>query len=490
MMPRGACRLGAVLLIVGGLGACDLARAVTLAPAPAAAPARDTLAAAGAADPADSTFESPEPPEETAPGVDYVEDRETNLPPGEIETSWGYSGRGTSNIRRRQRVRVREGAFEAGVREGRADALPGAMARANLGSARVMLGSAPHAWGQSLLVGAPSEPWLANGIAGAAARSGVGARDGAEYERGDDVRLRVAALHAVQSSFAGLSLDRLGTGAGALVQREAGTSAPRVSASLWTARGPAAGEVAFDGRGRWRTQTVWRAIDTPTHLALGARFGETGFRSASVSRAGPASALSAALDRRAGPLTCEGLGALWRFRGTRTGARAALELRALLPQHDVVALGAEERHGVRVDSEREAQAAPPFRQRVWAGWSGGPPDLAMSLKHEIWGSRGGLHAIRRSVTTAAFTASPSRGFTIGVTHTLYRTETGDTQYIGEQEDDRQVLRALSGTGRRTRFEAGIPAAGGAVHAALMVTAAVHPSAPAWTIDWTRRARRT
>jgi hypothetical protein len=483
MIARVTCRLAMVLLVAGVFAACDLARAAPLAPA------RDTLAVATAAEPTDSTFESPEPPEETAPGVDYVEDREANLPPGEIETSWGYSGRGTANIRKRQRIRVREGAFEAGVREGRADALPGAMARARVGSARFTLGGAPHEWGQSLLVGAPSEPWLASGIAGTAARSSARSRDGAEYERGDDLRLRVAALHATQSSFAGLSLDHLGTGAGALVLREAGVSAPSVAASLWTARGPAASEVAFDGRGRWRTQTVWRAADTPTHVALGARFGETGFHSASVSRAGPASALSAALERRVGPLTCDALAALWRFRGARTGARGTLELRALLPQHDVIAFGAEERHGVRVDSDREAQAPPPFRQRVWVGWTGGPPDLAMSLKHEIWGSRGGLHAIRRSVTTAGFTASPSRGFTIGMTHTLYRTEAGDTQYIGEQEDDRQVLRALSGAGRRTRFETGIPAAGGAVHAALIVTAAVHPSAPAWTIDWTRRARR-
>jgi hypothetical protein len=438
----------------------------------------------------DSSFRSPEPPVDVTPGTDYVEDREARLPPGEIETSWGYAGRGTSSIRRRQRVRVSEDGLEAGLREGRADALPGAMARARLGASRVSVGVAPRGWGQSLIVGTPSEPWLEGGLDATSRRAGVRSRDGAEYERGSDTRLRVVALHGAGGSFAGASLERNGAGAGVLVLRESASRTLQPVASLWLAREPAATEIAFDGGGRWRLQTAWRAVESASHVALGARIGQTGFRSAVATRSGPATAVSAALERRLGAVSCSGLGALWRFRGARGGARGVLELRAFLPQHETFAVGAEERHGVRVDSERESQVAPPFRQRVWAGWTAGAPPLVMSLKHELWGSRGGLHAIRRGVTSAGVTASTPRGLRFALTHTLYRTEAGDTQYVGEQEDDRAVLRALSGAGRRTRFETGIPAVGGEIRAALIITAAARPAAPAWTIDWTRRARRS
>jgi hypothetical protein len=94
----------------------------------------------------------------------------------------------------------------------------------------------------------------------------------------------------------------------------------------------------------------------------------------------------------------------------------------------------------------------------------------------------------RGVTSARLEAHGPAGLELGITHTVFRVQRGESLYLPEIESDRLVLRALSGEGERTRIEARTPFAGGRVRAALhLASVSARESRPQWTLDWTRRA---
>jgi hypothetical protein len=97
--------------------------------------------------------------------------------------------------------------------------------------------------------------------------------------------------------------------------------------------------------------------------------------------------------------------------------------------------------------------------------------------------------VERSVTGARLEARGPAGLRLAVAHNVFRVRRGESLYLPEAESDRLVLRAVSGTGGRTRIEVRAPFAGGRVRAALHLnTASERGTRHDWTLDWTRRAR--
>jgi hypothetical protein len=457
---------------------------------PPAAPdssAADSSAAASAPA-ADSSFESIEPPEDAVPDRDYEDERADRLDPGVVELGYALSQSGAGPLRRRRRVRVRvrERGLEAQVREGRADALSGAEIGARIGAGWIAAGRASPRWARGLVVGMPRDPWSGTLELSEASRSRATAGDGVEYRRDGALPLELLAQRVRRTTFAGASVGGEAGGAGVVVARTAARTRPPL-ASVWGARGPSDAELALDARGRWRADARLSPACDP-RLALEARFGHESFEGAVPARTPrPALALATRFQSGSPPLSLALLAAWWRFRAAVTGARAALEVRAVLPHHDVLALGCEERHGAR--RLPLATARPEgFRQGAWLGWNGGDPRLAMRVRHEWWSARGGLRDLTRRVASAGLETRPLRSCELGVAIALYRTRGGEPQYLSEDEVDRRVLRALTGAGRRTRLQAGFPAAGGSVRAALtLAETGGRASPPQWTLDWTRRA---
>ena len=158
-----------------------------------------------------------------------------------------------------------------------------------------------------------------------------------------------------------------------------------------------------------------------------------------------------------------------------------------MAQHESIAMGFEERRGVRRFTS-EPTATRTLRQGVWAEWRREGPGVAMRLRREWWGESGGLGGRVRELASAEFEARPRSRAAVAWTVWLYRTGPGDPQYVTESETDRNVWRALSGAGHRTRLRVQLPAAGGSIRAALTVTQSGGVARPAqWTLDWTRRA---
>jgi hypothetical protein len=99
----------------------------------------------------------------------------------------------------------------------------------------------------------------------------------------------------------------------------------------------------------------------------------------------------------------------------------------------------------------------------------------------------------RIVTAAQAELEGPAGTALKITHCVYRVRSGETLYLVETASDRVILRAVSGTGRRTRVEVRAPGAGGHINAALEVPGVTdgqssEATRPRWTLDWTRRAR--
>jgi hypothetical protein len=181
--------------------------------------------------------------------------------------------------------------------------------------------------------------------------------------------------------------------------------------------------------------------------------------------------------------------ALWRFQPGRGGARAALDVELRFLQHGSLAIGFEERHGTPRESGRD----PGFRQGGWGEWRGAAAGIALALRHEVLGARRLGRAAVRTVTAMQLEIEGPAGSGLRVTHSTYRVRPGESLYLAEAASDRVVLRAVSGTGQRTRLELRAPGAGGRIHAALdvPVTAGARTGGslrPRWTLDWTRRAR--
>jgi hypothetical protein len=227
-------------------------------------------------------------------------------------------------------------------------------------------------------------------------------------------------------------------------------------------------------------------------LGLTARLrgGLSGFRSlAEPRRNGPARVLALEL-REDGPWgRAHALGALWRFGPGRGGARAALEVERRFHHHGSLAIGLEERHG----THRESGRRPGFRQGAWGEWRAVAAGIGLALRHEVLGAQRLGRAAVRTVTAARVELEGPAGSRLRFTHCAYRVRSGEVLYLAETGSDRVVLRAVSGTGRRTRVEVKARGAGGRIRAALELPVRVGtrsgaPARPRWTLDWTRRAR--
>ena len=468
----------------------DSAR-VDSALAPAARPRDNTRAAPADSALADSIaaidpIASVEPPEDAEPERDFESERADSLERGEVEVGCSLARRGAGVLRRRQRVRVREPGLDAEVREGPGDALAGAAVDAQVPGGWIAVGRAAPEWARGLALGAPRDP-ARERADGAALRSRATAGDAVLYRWTGVRSLDLIAERTRHGSLAGACIAGGGAGAGVLVTGAAARPRGAV-ASLYRARPGASAELAMDSRGRWLGEIALSPPGRP-HAVLLTRFGHAGFAPAVPPRSTrPPVALAARLESGEGPLALDLGGALWRFRPDAGGARGMLEVRAALPQHDVLALGLEERHGsARLTSGTGRDAG--FRQGLMLGWSRSAPRAAMSIRHEQWSPRAGLRGVTRRVASARFQARPAPGFACAVSAAVYRSRAGEPQYLDEDEADRRVLRALSGAGRRTRAEIEFPAAGGSVRAALtLAETAGRASPPQWTLDWSRRAR--
>jgi hypothetical protein len=284
---------------------------------------------------------------------------------------------------------------------------------------------------------------------------------------------------------AGSRVNAGGLGLGALADRSG-----HAQASLSSARGLADQELVCDRGGRWRAEAALEREVGSMVMTAWARGGHAGFRSlAEPRRSGPSRSLGMELSDETPWGHLHGQAALWRFGPDRGGARTALDVELRFDQHGSLAFGCEERHG----THRESGSNPGFRQGGWGEWCGEVAGMALALRHEVLGAQRLGRAAVRTVTAVRLEIEGPAETGVGITHSTYRARPGESLYLAEAASDRVVLRAVSGTGRRTRVEVRAPGAGGRIHAALDVPATVGvrsggSSRPQWTLEWTRRAR--
>jgi hypothetical protein len=428
------------------------------------------------------------PPEDALAGRDYEVERAETVAPSEVEMGYSLASLSHGRIAQRRRVRYREAGVEAEVREGRGDALSGAALGARVPGGWLALGRASPRWGRGLVLGTPAEPWRTRALLAPIAEARPREADAIEFRRPGAAGIDVLAARRGKDAFTAAALA---VGPAALelaLTRALDRRLERRLAGVRVAGRAGEAEAAMDGGGAWRVEAARFAGDGALSLAL--RLGHFDFRGVERARvAPPGAALGAAL--RGTPR--DGLetaleGSLWRFPGGQTGHRGALEVRADMAHHESIAMGFEERRGLRHFTAGSATAGA-LRQGVWAEWRRDWPAGAMHLRHEWWGEAGGLHVRVRELASAEMEARPWRGTAASWSVWLYRSGPGDPQYVTESEIDRTIWRALSGAGHRTRLRVQVPAAGGSVRAALTVSQAGGGPRPAqWTLDWTRRAR--
>jgi hypothetical protein len=444
------------------------------------------LAARARAGPDPDSLGYAEPPPEEPEGADYEAEPADSLAEGSIELGVGASGRAGAKPRQTRRVRFSDRALGGSVREGRGDPLAGGSVETGALAGRVGVGRLAPRWGRGLLLGAAAEPWNADASdrgAGAPFRGRAGR--GAWYRLGEGGTLEALCGRFGTSDLAGGRARAGPFGFGALADRRG-----RAQASLSLVRGRAGHELALDRAGRWRAETALERSAGPLTLAARARGGLAGLQSlAEPARSGPARALALELRSDGARDRVRAQAALWRFAAGRGGARAALEVGRRFHQHGSLALGFEERHGTPRGSGR----IPGFRQGAWGEWRGEARGLALALRHEVLGAQRLGRAAVHAVTAVRLELAGAAGTGVRITHCDYRVRSGENLYLIETASDRVVLRAVSGTGRRTRVEVRAPGAGGQLQAALEVpglTGARSSEAarPRWTLDWTRRAR--
>jgi hypothetical protein len=451
-----------------------------------------------------------EPPPEAPEGEDYAIETVDTLATGAVELGVGASGRPGSAPSRRRRMSFHGDDVSGAVRDGSGDPLAGGTidGRGRLGL--ISVGRMAPRWGRGLLLGAASDPWQRDALdrgSGARYRGRAGeglmlrhrGRAGTEALYGRFGRRTIAGVRVRHGP---LALGTLGDGRAA-------------QSSLALARGRGECELAFDRRGGWRAEAVVErplgedgrdregetaGVAVPPGaggwtMSLRARAGTTGFTSlAEPARRGPSRALALGLDGPFAGVRMTALGALWHFRPGVSGGRAGFAVERPLAHHGAVALGIEEQRGTRRDAgsltlATLAARAGALRQGWWGEWRGGMGKVSLGLRHESWGERPWARAVVRAVTTARLEARGPAGLDLGLTHSVYRVQRGESLYLPEVESDRLVLRALSGEGERTRVEARTPFAGGRVRAALHLAGSpARDRRPQWTLDWTRRAR--
>lgn len=425
-----------------------------------------------------------EPPPE-ASGDDYTLERADTLADGTVETSWSADGRAGVAPRRGQRLRFRGAGASASVREG-ADPLAGGSLDAGVRGGRLRVGRLAPRWGQGLVLGGAAEPWSrAADDRGEGAefrgRSGSGAEwaaagEGAGLFAGTFQKRRIAGARAAAGPCA---LGWLGDG-----------GARQCSAAL--DHDVVALEGAFDTRGRWRAEASSRAAFGATAIAWRARAGHAAFRSlAEPRRSGPARALAltAARERDAGGLVAHG--ALWAFGPGVAGSRGALEVHWRLVHHAAVVFGIEEQHGTRRDPAFFAltSATSGMKQGWWAEWRGERDGRELALRHELWGERAFARStLRRALVARGGTPLPFGG-ALSLQHAVWSARSGERVWLPEPGDDRLTLRALSGSGSRTRLDVDAPALGGRVRAGVTWTlGGTGTRAPGWSLEWIRRTR--
>lgn len=422
--------------------------------------------------------QSPEPPPEAGEG-DYTYELADTLAEGDLETRWTASGSAGSAPRRAQAVRFRARGAQGRVRDGD-DVLAGGGIDSDAAGGRLRLGRMAPKWGRGLMIGAAADPWK---------------RDA--DDRGERGAFRGRAGEGLSYAHAGgfetlagrFSKHRL---AGAMARRGplgagwiAGERARQGSLGFEGAR--MAGEWAGDDRGRWRAEAVARGRAGAAALSLRVRGGSAGFRSiAEPLRSGPARATAATAEWSPGASRLRLHGSWWRFAEGAAGRRAALELEGGMGEHGSFVIGGEEQHGAR----REGDArAPGLRQGVWGTWRArsGPAELA--LRHELWGTRPFARQAVRRLLAAEVDTRPAAGWSLLVSHALWRVRSGERLHLPEAGGDRLTLRSLTGEGERTRVEVRAPALGGSLRLGVTTTLnAVRAVRPQWRAEWSRRNR--
>jgi hypothetical protein len=427
-----------------------------------------------------------EPPPEEPQGADYEIEPADSLGMDSLELGVGASGRAGSRPRQTRRVRFSDRSLGGSMREGEGDPLAGGSLETETRAGRVGVGRLAPRWGRGLLLGAAAEPWsaLADDRGAAAPFRGRSGR-GAWYQAGSAGSLETLYGRFARRDLAGAHAQGGGVGCGVLTDRS-GHAQGGVSLS----RGGVEHEWAVDRAGRWRAEGALERSAGAVSLAARVRGGLAGFHSlAEPSRSGPARALAVELRDEAPWGRVRAQTALWAFGPGRGGARAALEVRRCFHHHGSLAAGFEERHG----TSRESGRSPGFRQGGWGEWRGEAAGLSLALRHEVLGAERLGRAAVRAVTAARVELEGPAGSALALTHCVYRVRSGESLYLIETASDRIILRAVTGTGRRTRIEVRAPGAGGRINAALEVAEAAgeRTSAalrPRWTLDWTRRAR--
>ena len=265
--------------------------------------------------------------------------------------------------------------------------------------------------------------------------------------------------------------------------RQSERSAPRAVARLGPEREGSSAQLAAQQP---------RAAFGATALAWRARAGHAAFRSlAEPRRSGPsrALALTAAHERAAAGLVAHG--SLWAFGPGVAGSRGALEVHWRLVHHAAVVFGIEEQHGTRRDPAYFAltSATSGMKQGWWAEWRGERDGRELALRHELWGERAfARSSLRRALVARGGTPLPFGG-ALSLQHAVWSARSGERVWLPEAGDDRLTLRALSGSGSRTRLEVDAPALGGRVRAGVTwMQAATGARAPGWTLEWIRRTR--
>ncbi|MFN8586957.1 MAG: hypothetical protein U0704_04070 [Candidatus Eisenbacteria bacterium] len=423
------------------------------------------------------------PPEATAD--DYTLERADTLAEGTVETSWSADGRPGAAPRRGQRLRFRSAGANASVREG-ADPLAGGSLDATVRGGRLRVGRLAPRWGQGLVLGGAAEPWARAADdrgEGAAYRGRSG--DGAAFEP-DGAGLGAFAGRFQKRRLAGAHAAAGACEFGALA---AGTSR-QCSGAL--AGDVFALEAAGDARGRWRAEAAARMEQGATAFAWRVRAGHAAFRSlAEPRRSGPARALALTAAREGERAGVVAHGALWAFGPGADGSRGALEVHCALVHHAAVVFGIEEQHGTRRDPALFAASAAGsgMRQGWWCEWRGSRDGRELALRHELWGERAFARAALRRVLVARGGMPLPFGGAIALQHAVWAARSGEKLWLPEAGDDRLTLRALGGSGARSRLELEAPALGGRVRAGVgWMQGGSRPVPPQWTLEWIRRTR--
>jgi len=418
--------------------------------------------------------DSIEPPADVPEGVDHAEATDDSLSAAEVELGLGLSGDAHSTERRR-RVSFSGGDLSGTVREGRGDPLAGGSVIERGGWGELRAGKLSPRWNRGLLLGSSGLPWeraaLESGSRGG--RSGEGA----------ELQLAGGA-EVVLGRFSGRELGgaRLEGGPVSLGVLAGGSEQ---QAALGFAGEREAMELAMSRGGLWRAEALWARGNERTRWTAAVRQGSPGFRSlAEPRRGGPARSVTIGTTRRARQTTTRMLASIWRFRPSRAGARAAIEVERALPRGERLVAGLEEQQGYR----GELRTTTGLRQGGWIEWSRAPRPLGLLVRHEQWGARPGLREVTRAVSSCRIEARLPRDISLSLATIVFRVRRGESLYLREAESDRLVLRALSGAGQRTQLDLRLPLARGALRAGAQLTAplAGRP-VPRWTLEWTRRS---